>query len=163
MDLYPPITDYMATKLVTFHPDMDIREAIDILLKKKISGAPVLDDQQQLVGMLSEADCLRILIEGPYNHEPSYAKINVGDYMSTRVKHIDAKKTILDAAYEFVHSGYKRLPVLEEGQLVGQVSRVDILRAIQKMKPAVKHIPDSWKGREPTMPGYKKTFYGKNS
>jgi|AntRauTorckE5430_2_1112549.scaffolds.fasta_scaffold03411_6 predicted transcriptional regulator len=163
MNPYPPITDYMATNLVTFHPDMDIREVIDILLKKKISGAPVLDDKQQLIGMLSEADCLRILIEGPYNHEPSSAKIKVGDYMSASVKHIDAKKTILDAAYEFVHSGYKRLPVLEDGKLVGQISRVDILRAIQKMKPAVKHIPDSWKGREPAMPSYKQTFYGKNS
>ena len=111
MKPYPPITDYMATKLVTFHPDMDIREAIDILLKKKISGAPVLDANGQLIGMLSEADCLRILIEGPYNHEPSSAKIKVGDYMSGRVK----------------------------------------------------HIPDSWRGREPAMPTYKQTFYGKNS
>lgn len=160
---YPPVTDYMATKLVTFSPEMDIREAIDTLLKKKISGAPVLNDESRLVGMLSEADCLRILIEGPYNHEPSSAKIKVGDYMSNRIKHIDAKKTILDAAYEFVHSGYKRLPVLEDGRLVGQISRVDIMRAIQKMKPAVKHIPDSWKGREPAMPSYKRTFYGKNS
>lgn len=163
MKPYPPITDYMATKLVTFHPDMDIREAIDIMLKKKISGAPVLDGQGELVGILSEADCLRILIEGPYNHDPSSANIKVGDYMSGRVKHIDSSKTILDAAYEFVHSGYKRLPVLKEGRLVGQVSRVDILRAIQKMKPAVRHIPDSWRGREPAMPTYKQTFYGKNS
>lgn len=163
MKPYPPVTDYMATKLITFRPDMDIRDAIDILLKKKISGAPVLDEKSQLVGMLSEADCLRILIEGPYNHEPSSANIRVGDYMSNSVKHIDAKKTILDAAYEFVHSGYKRLPVLEENRLVGQISRVDILKAIQKMKPAVKHIPDSWRGREPTMPAHKQTFYGKNS
>jgi predicted transcriptional regulator len=164
MTPYPPVTDYMATKLVTFHPETDIRDAIDVLLKKKISGAPVLDDQGALVGMLSEADCLRILIEGPYNHEPSSANIKVGHYMSGMVKHIESKKTILDAAYEFVHSGYKRLPVLdEEGRLVGQVSRVDILRAVQEMKPAVRHIPDSWRGREPAMPSYKQTFYGKNS
>lgn len=163
MEYYPPVTEYMATNLVTFRAETDIREAIDVLLKKKISGAPVLDAQQALIGMLSEADCLRILIEGPYNHEPTSANIHVGDYMSKRVKHITSDKNILDAAYEFVHSGYKRLPVLEEGKLIGQVSRVDILRAIQKMKPTVKHTPDSWKGREPTMPSFKQTFYNKNS
>lgn len=163
MNTYPSITDFMATNLITFHPEMDIREAIDILLKKKISGAPVLDDNGQLAGMLSEADCLRILIEGPYNHDPSSAGIKVGDYMSSRVKHIDARKSILDAAYEFVHSGYKRLPVVSEGKLVGQVSRVDILRAIQQMEPDVKHVPDSWKGREPAMPTYKQTYYNKNA
>ncbi|TXB61493.1 CBS domain-containing protein [Phaeodactylibacter luteus] len=163
MKPYPPITDYMATSLITFRKDTDIREAIDVLLDKKISGAPVLDQDGQLIGMLSEADCLRILVEGPYNQEPASSKLSVKDYMSTQIKTIAASKSVLDAAYEFVRSGYKRLPVVDAGRLVGQISRVDILRAIQKMEPDVKHIPDSWRGREPEMPGYKKTFYAKNS
>ncbi len=160
---YPPITDYMATKLVTFKPDMDIMEAADILLKKRISGAPVLNEKDELIGMLSEVDCLRILIEGPYNQEPSSRKSTVRHYMSTGIKTIRSDKTILDAAIEFVHSGYKRLPVVDGQQLVGQISRVDVLKAVQKMKPFIKHVPDSWKGREPAMPGFKQTRFNKNA
>ena len=160
---YPFVTDYMATKLVTFSPDMDIRLAMDTLLKKKISGAPVLNGDKELIGILSEVDCMRILVEAPYNQDPAHSKDKVKDYMSTKIKTIPADKNIFDAAYEFVHSGYKRLPVVEDKKLIGQISRVDVLRAIQRLKPEIKHVPDSWKGREPTMPNHKQTFYNKNS
>lgn len=162
MNQYPSVTKFMATKLITFTPETDIREAIDVILKKKISGAPILNEKRELVGMLSEVDCLRILLEGPYNEEPK-KMTKVADYMSTSVKTISTDKTILDAAYEFVHSGFKRLPVTENGQLVGQISRVDVLRAIQKMEPHIKHVPDSWKGREPKLPDHKKSRYSENA
>lgn len=163
MQNYPCVTEYMTTNLVTFRPEMDIHEAIDILLSKKISGAPVINEDRLLVGMLSEADCLRILLEVAYGNDPLSVKMQVGDYMSVRLKTISASKTILEAAYEFVHSGYKRLPVIQNDALVGQLSRVDVLRAVQKMKPETKHVPDSWKGREPIMPEFKKTHYNKNA
>jgi len=163
MKNYPSVTDYMATKLVTFPPDMDIRLAVNTLLKKKISGAPVLNNKGELVGMLSEVDCMRILIEAPYNQDPAHTKNKVEDYMSTRIKTISADKNIFDAAYEFVHSGYKRLPVVEDKKLIGQISRVDVLRAIQRLEPEIKHVPDSWKGREPAMPHHKQTHYNKNA
>lgn len=162
MSTYPSISKYMATRLITFTPDTDIRQAMDILIKKKISGAPVLDANKQLVGMLSEVDCLKTLLEGPYNKEPSQ-KGTVADFMSTQVKTISANKNILDAAYEFVHAGYKRLPVIEKGKLVGQISRSDILRAIQQLRPDIKHIPDSWKNRPPAMADHKKSRHTANS
>lgn len=160
---YPSVTDYMATKLVTFQPEMDIRLAIDTLLKKRISGAPVLNKEGELIGMLSEVDCIRILIEAPYNQDPAHVRDKVQDYMSIKIKTISAEKNIFDAAHAFVHSGYKRLPVVEDKKLIGQISRVDVLRAIQRLKPEIKHVPDSWKGREPAMPNHKQTFYNKNS
>jgi CBS domain-containing protein len=163
MTNYPPITDFMATKLITFRPDMDIRTAVDTLLKKKISGAPVLNEDGELVGILSEVDCLRLLVEAPYNQDPSLTRDRVSDYMSTEIKTIGPDKNIFDAAYEFVHGGYKRLPVVEDKKLIGQISRVDVLRAIQRMKPEVKHVPDSWKGREPSMPSFKQSRYNKNA
>ncbi|HMQ46254.1 MAG TPA: CBS domain-containing protein [Saprospiraceae bacterium] len=153
----------MATKLITFTPDADIREAIDVLLKKKISGAPVVDDKGKLIGMLSEVDCLRILLDGPYNKEPAKTLVCVRDYMSGDVTTISSEKTILDAAFLFVNSGLKRLPVLENGELIGQISRVDVLHAVAKMKPGIKHVPDSWKGREPAMPDHKKTHHSENA
>jgi predicted transcriptional regulator len=163
MSKYPPITKYMATKLITFSPDTDIMVAIDIFLKKKISGAPVLNDNNELVGMLSEADCLRVILQAPYNEVPASMN-SVAHYMSTAVKTISGDKTIFDAAYEFAHANYKRLPVVDhEGKLIGQISRIDILRAIQNLKPTVKRVPDSWKGREPVLPEYKKTTYKENS
>ena len=162
MSEYPSINKFMATKLITFTPDTDIRVAMDIMLKKRISGAPVLNDQKELVGMLSEVDCLRVLLEGPYNKEPSRIG-TVSDYMSTNVKVIDSDRSILDAAYTFVHSGFKRLPVMEDGQLIGQISRVDVLRAVQKMKPLLKHVPDSWRGRAPVEPNHKKSRHSGNS
>jgi predicted transcriptional regulator len=163
MKNYPLVTEYMATKLVTFQPEMDIRLAMDTLLKKKISGAPVLNAENELVGMLSEVDCMRILIEAPYNQNPKNAKDKVQDYMSTRLKIIRSDKNIFDAAHEFIHSGYKRLPVVEGQKLVGQISRVDVLRAIQNMKPDIKHVPDSWKGRAPAIANHKQTHYNKNA
>jgi predicted transcriptional regulator len=163
MSQFPSVTDFMATKLVTFQPEMDIHRAVETLLKRKISGAPVLNKNRELIGMLSEVDCLRILLEGPYNEQP--AKMGtVADYMSTSVKVISADRTILDAAYEFVHSGYKRLPIIDhKNQLVGQISRVDVLKAIHKLKPAIKHVPDSWRGREPAISNHKISRHSKNS
>ncbi|MCB0550794.1 MAG: CBS domain-containing protein [Phaeodactylibacter sp.] len=162
MNQYPPVTKFMATKLITFTPETPINEAIDTILKKKISGAPVLNEKNELAGMLSEVDCLRILLEGPYNEEPE-KMTTVADYMSTSVKTISADKTILDAAYEFVNSGFKRLPVTDKGELIGQISRVDVLRAIQKMEPHIKHVPDSWKGRQPELPNHKKSRFSENA
>ena len=162
MNQYPSVTKFMATKLTTFTPETDIRDAIDIILKRKISGAPVLNEKKELIGMLSEVDCLRILLEGHYNEEPEKMS-KVADYMSTSLKTIDAEKSIVDAAYVFVNSGYKRLPVTNNGELVGQISRVDVLRAVQKIKPEIKHVPDSWRGREPQLPDHKKTRYSENA
>jgi CBS domain-containing protein len=162
MDLFPAVTKFMATKLVTFTPDTDIHVAIDTMLKRKISGAPVLDQTGKLVGMLSEVDCLGILLEGPYNEEPGRIG-TVADYMSRSVRTISSEKTVLDAAYEFVHSGLKRLPVCENGRLVGQISRIDVLKAVQKLRPVIRHVPDSWKGRAPVVPVFKSKNYTENA
>ena len=154
MQNYPLVTDFMATQLVTFTPETDIRDAIKTMLKKKISGAPVLNSQGDIVGILSEVDCLKLMVNGPYDESPAQ-KGQVSNFMTTTIKTIDSDRTIMDAAYSFVHSGLKRLPVLQNGKLVGQISRVDVLHAIEKMDPKIIHTPDSWKGREPVTPNHK--------
>lgn len=143
-----PVTKYMAKDLITFHPSTNIREAIEIILKNQISGAPVVDDQKNLVGMLSESDCIKTIIAGPYNNLPG-GNGTVRDYMSTNVVTVDASKTILELAYEFTNTPYRRFPVVDRGRLVGQISRSDILRAILKLRPEVEHTPSSWKVRKP--------------
>jgi CBS domain-containing protein len=133
---YEPIAAYMATNLVTFTPEMSVIEAIDILLDKKISGAPVLNDKRELVGVLSEKDCLRIIIESSYHNQPTSLG-KVADYMSKNIKSVSQDKDVLDIANEFLNTYYRRFPVVDkDGRLVGQISRRDILRAAQKIASA---------------------------
>jgi CBS domain-containing protein len=129
---HEPVTKYMATNLITFKPDQDISEVIDIMLDKKISGAPVLNEAGELIGMLSEKDCLKLMIHSAYHMDPM-SRGKVKEYMTTNVRTVTADKDVLDIANEFLNSNYRRFPVLQNGKLVGQVSRRDILRAAQKL------------------------------
>ncbi|MDH3649191.1 MAG: CBS domain-containing protein [Saprospiraceae bacterium] len=148
MDPSDSVRNHMATKLITFTADVDIREAMRIILKNNISGAPVVDKGGMLIGMLSESDCIKVVMDGPYNNQPGGTGV-VGDFMSRDVATISPDKSLLDLAYQFLNSKFRRFPVIEHGQLVGQISRSDILRAVIKMRPHVDHVPSSWKGREP--------------
>jgi len=143
------VTNYMATKLITFSPEMDIREATKVLLQKRISGAPVTNRKGKLIGMLSEKDCIQLIVSGDYNQHPS-GKGTVEDFMSKDVKAINSSTTIDEVAYHFVNSHFRRFPVVQDGRLVGQISRRDVLRAIDKRRPNVTHVPSSWKPRIPT-------------
>lgn len=122
------VRDYMTTDLVTFTPDMDLFRAIDKLLMHRISGAPVLDENGYLIGLLSEGDCLKGILAGSYFEE---AGGSVASVMTTVVETIDADADIVKAAEHFITQRRRRLPVVDDGQLVGQISRRDILRAMQ--------------------------------
>ncbi|GAB1445174.1 MAG: CBS domain-containing protein [Cyclobacteriaceae bacterium] len=120
--------------MVTFKPDQNIQEAIDIIISKEISGAPVLNEQRQLVGNLSEKDCLRIIVDQAYHNLP-VASSKVSDYMSVNVLSFSPTTTVVEAAAEFLKSPIRRYAVVENGVLIGQVSRRDILRAAQNIMP----------------------------
>lgn len=130
---YEPVTKYMAKDLITFRPEQDIYEAIDLMLKHKISGAPVLDANGKLIGLLSEKDCLRVMISSAYHNEPVGIRC-VADYMTVNVATITPDKDVLDVANMFLSSNYRRFPVVENDKLLGQVSRRDILRAAKDLK-----------------------------
>jgi predicted transcriptional regulator len=129
---YETIGDYMARDLITFRPDQEIGEAIDIMLKKRISGGPVLNDRRELVGMLSEKDCLKVLVQASYHNMPS-GKGHVKNYMSENVKTLEMDMDIVACANEFLSTYFRRFPVTENGILKGQISRRDIMRAAQKI------------------------------
>ncbi|QDZ01545.1 CBS domain-containing protein [Nitratireductor mangrovi] len=123
----PKIRDYMTTDLISLSPEMEVVHAMSLLLKNKISGAPVVDPQGQLVGVLSKKDCLKAALNASYYQELGGA---VRDYMTGTVETLDEELDIVEAAERFLDSHYRRFPVLREGGLVGQVSRADILRAL---------------------------------
>ena len=122
------VKDIMTKRLVTFRPETNVLEAINILLKNKISGAPVLDENGNIIGVLSEIDCMETLIQDSYYHE---SRGSVSEYMSEKVTTVDAQMGIVDLAEFFVQKHFRRLPVVDHGKLVGPVSRRDVLTAIQ--------------------------------
>jgi len=124
------IEQHMATELISFSPEDDILHAMRVLLDKKISGAPVLDESGKLVGILSMKDCMEIVYNTAY-HQDWGGKVE--QYMSHEVEHIEADTSILTAAEKFLNSNFRRFPVLRNGQLVGQISRHDILRALDQL------------------------------
>ena len=128
------VANYMTTELVTFRPNQDINEAIGAMLERKISGAPVLDDSGTLVGILSEKDCLKVLIDDAY-HNQFHTENKVSDYMSSDVETVSIESSVVDVANMFNNRRFRRFPVVDaEGKIKGQISRRDILKAAQKLK-----------------------------
>jgi CBS domain-containing protein len=121
------VSDYMARDLLTLSPETEINHAMNLLLKRRFSGAPVVDASGALVGVLSKKDCLRAAIEASYYRSWGGT---VGAHMSTDVQTLDAGTDILTAAEAFVASNFRRFPVMQSGRLVGQISRADVLQAI---------------------------------
>ena len=122
------VAKYMTRQPVTLKPGMDISEAIQLFIKHRISGAPVIDDAGQLVGLFSEADCIESYLSCAYNGNTECGA--VADNMTTDLKTISADDDIIEAARRFKAYHLRRMPVLSHGKLVGQISRHDILRAI---------------------------------
>ena len=127
----PSVKDCMTAKLVTLSPEMGIEEAIGLLLKNHISGAPVVDHDKKLVGVLSEKDCLRIFANSAYNVQPGAV---VEKYMSKEPKTISAEADIFTAAEVFLKNPFRRLPIVDDdGVLIGQISRRDVLNGSRRI------------------------------
>ena len=124
------VKDYMSASLVTFAPDMDVMNAIDVLVKNRISGAPVVDDHGNLIGLLSEKDCMKVAIQAGYYEELGG---RVEDYMTKQVFTVESEASVLEVAKLFMEKGPRRYPVVEDNRLVGQISRRDVLRAFMEM------------------------------
>lgn len=126
------VTDYMTKKLVTFNTDQSILEVMELFTKYNISGGPVMDDNGFLVGIISEADCMKQISESRYFNMPILEK-SVENYMSKNVETIPHDTTIFDAAGIFDKHNRRRLPVMKDGLLIGQISRKDVVVAALKL------------------------------
>ena len=125
--------EIMTRDLVTFRPEQEIRTAIDLLLRHRISGGPVVGDARQLLGTLSEGDCLRTISAGSYDGEPCKAEMLVEDLMNRDPLTVAPATDIYAIAQTFVANDVRRLPVVDDGKVVGQVSRRDVLKVICRM------------------------------
>lgn len=131
---YRPVTDYMSREVIVFTPDQSIADAMDVFLEHRISGAPVVNEKGKIIGILSEIDCMRIMVDEAY-HNLHHGKITVSEYMSNNVVTISIDMDVLDCAQKFLRTHYRRFPVVDvNGRLKGQVSRRDILQATRDLK-----------------------------
>lgn len=121
--------DIMTRQVITLTPTMHIYEAMEVLLKHKISGAPVLDGGR-LVGVLSEYDCMKVGSAGMTDlFEPTSGPVS--QYMSRETLTASPDSPIGDLAATFLSRRVRRLPILDDrGRLVGQVSRRDVLKGL---------------------------------
>ncbi|MTI21040.1 CBS domain-containing protein [Fulvivirga sp. RKSG066] len=127
------VEDYMTRQLITFRPEQTMEEVIKILLTKRISGGPVVDEEGNLVGIISEGDCLKEVVRGKYNNTPTLHG-TVREHMATEVKTMAPEMNIFDAARMFLELKLRRFPVLKDGRLLGQISQRDVMRAVQSLK-----------------------------
>ena len=127
------VSDYMTKKLITFRPEQSIYEVMELFAKNRISGGPVVNSKNELVGIISEADCMKSISESRYFNMPILDK-SVEKYMSKDISTIEHNVNIFDAASHFYKASRRRLPVLENGKLVGQISRKDIVVAALRLQ-----------------------------
>jgi len=125
------VADYMTKRMVTLKEETDVVEAIQMMLDHKITSAPVVNNHGDLVGMFSEGDCMKVVLEMAYN-QSMVGK--VGEFMTREIQSVDANSSILDLAEQFQSSNIRSYPVFENSELVGIVSRTDVLKALTSIK-----------------------------
>jgi CBS domain-containing protein len=131
MDKPFSVKKYMVTKLVTFSPDMNALAAIRDLLNYKISGAPVLDKEGNIIGVFSEKDGMNTILDASYHNEIGAL---VSDLMSTQVFTVLESASIMEVAEKFLSTSFRRFPVVDKDErLVGQISRRDVLKAVEDL------------------------------
>ena len=133
-EYYAPVLveNYMTSNLVTFSANQSILEVMELFIKHRISGGPVVDEKGNLIGIISEADCMKHISESRYFNMPILDK-SVENHMTIDVETIPHNMNIFDAASHFHKSHRRRLPVMENGKLVGQISRKDVVVAALKL------------------------------
>jgi CBS domain-containing protein len=142
-DLKNSVQDEMTKAVVAVKRDADLQEAARILSENKVSGMPVLDDGNRVIGVISEADLLLLagikkdhtfldVLRGIFGAPaPAPAGERVGDVMSSPALTVSPDDNIGKAAAIIDERRIKRLPVVDgEGRLVGIISRADIVRTV---------------------------------
>lgn len=127
------VSDFMSKELITFKPEQSIQEVIETLISKRISGGPVVNENNELVGVISEGDCISHISKSRYYNMP-HEDEKVEHNMIKNVETIDGDMNIFDAADKFLKAKRRRFPIVEDGKLVGQISQKDILIATRDLK-----------------------------
>ena len=135
------VKDYMSANKCSFTADMDVLRAIHKMLESRISGAPVIDEHGNMIGFLSEKDCMQVALNAAYQQDGAAGRVS--EFMSTSVDTLDVDTLIIDVAELFLKGSYKRFPVVMDNRLVGTITRQNVLRALEYLSdPDMGHHPD---------------------
>ena len=121
------IRDYMTRNVVKLRPEMEILQAVHELIDGRVSGAPVVDDRDTVVGMLTERDCMKVVLNAAYHQEHGGL---VKEFMATDIAVMEPDMSIVDAAKQFYGRTCLRYALVENGLLIGVLSRSDVMRAM---------------------------------
>jgi CBS domain-containing protein len=127
--MHDPVSVLRPRAAITLGPASTVSEAIGVLLVENIGALPVVDGAGQLVGMLSERDLL-LKVAGLRD---DYAGRPVAEFMTPRPETVRESDTLAFALHKMDSGGYRHLPVLREGRLVGMISVRDVLRHVTRL------------------------------
>ena len=131
MKSLPQIGEFMDAVVPTLSPETQIMTAVDFLLRHRVTGAPVVDSDGRLLGIVTETDLLKLLAEGIKGQPPTEA--TVAEYMTTDVVTVQPTVDIYYVAGIFLNNKFRRLPVVKDGKIVGAITRYDLLRIIRTL------------------------------
>lgn len=127
------VTDIMTTKLVTFKPEDNLFDVMSEFIQHAISGGPVLDKNGNLVGIISERDCLNVIMQTTFDDGPP---ATVADHMSRKVIALPEDATVIAAAETFMQFPIRRIPIVDrKKRILGQVSRRNVVQAVLEKGP----------------------------
>jgi CBS domain-containing protein len=118
----------MKAGLLTVRPQTPIYDSMEILATRNITGLPVVDDYMNLVGIVSEKDMLKLL------YDPEVKPGKTEEFMTERIVSFDQDDNLHDICDCLINNHFRRVPILDQGKIVGIISRADIIVYILKNK-----------------------------
>jgi CBS domain-containing protein len=115
--------EIMTRDVVTVTPMCRLYDAVELMLERRVSGLPVVDDKQRLVGIISEFALLVLTYDKDAGDE------TVAQHMTRPVTSVEENALLSDIADIFILNRFRRVPVTRDGRLVGIISRRDLMRA----------------------------------
>ena len=127
-----PVKNIMTTDVVYVNPDTFVYEAMELLLQHHISGLPVVNADMKIVGILTEKDLLKLLMNPKVGGSAA-----VSAFMNSHVVCFSEEDTVIKVCEFFIKNNIRRAPIARDGKLVGIVSRRDIIRLIMELRSTI--------------------------
>jgi len=122
------VKDIMTDQVFVVSPEATIDEAISLLLDHRVSGLPVVDGDNQLLGVITEFDIIDLV------YKADIEESIVADYMTKEVNSLDVEASLDEAANIFCNNSIRRVPIVREGRLVGVLSRHDLINFVREIR-----------------------------
>ena len=133
------VRDCMSRKVVSFDVSDDVGDVVAVLLEHKITGAPVLGSDKQVIGFISEQDCIKEMLNTAFYCDLT---ATAADVMKKEVLTVDPDMPISELAEQLTTNKPKVYPVVEDGKLVGIIARSDVLQALYDASVRCHHLPE---------------------